>query len=104
VVLEVGVQAYPKSFDLLKIWTKSLKIWVNPTSFDFKKWHPRFAEKHTKTCFGVHTKKVFMIFVGKFVSKSCTKSFSGKNLSHPHNFVCSYIYDEKTPPSRLPPF
>jgi len=71
----------PKSFDLLKIWAKSLKmlakilkIWAKslkirikslniqakslkiwekwrPTLFDFKKWRPRFAEKQVKTIF-----------------------------------------------------
>jgi len=52
---------------LLKIGAKSLKIRVKWRSMllDFKKWRPRFAEKHMKTFFGGHTKK---------------RSFAGENL------------------------
>ena len=52
---------------LLKIWAKSLKIRVKWRSMlpDFKKWRPRFPEKHMKTFFGGHTKK---------------RSFVGENL------------------------
>jgi len=57
-----GYECTPKSFDLLKIWAKSLKIWAKPLKiwvkslkiqekwcpalFNFKKWRPTFAEKH----------------------------------------------------------
>jgi len=77
-----GCKCTPKSYDLLKIRAKSLKmltkilkiltkslkirtkslnilekflkIWAKwrPTLFDFKKWRPRFAEKQVKTIFG----------------------------------------------------
>jgi len=49
------VQGHPKSFDLLKILAKPLKIWIkslqiqakwHPALFDFKIWHPTSAEKH----------------------------------------------------------
>jgi len=40
----------------MKIWAK-----CGPT-FDFKKWHPTFPEKHKKTFFWrSYQKKVFMI-------------------------------------------
>jgi len=93
-----GVQAPTKSFDLLiirakslKIWAKSLKIWEKSlkirtkslnilaksltsaqkcrrTLFYFEKWRPRLAEKQVKTIFVGHTTKT--------VGKSFTITFS----------------------------
>jgi len=46
---------------------------------DFKKWRPKFAEKHTKTFFGGHNKKGLNdLGRREFVGKSCTKNFSEK--------------------------
>jgi len=85
---------------LLKIRAKSLKICAKSlnilekrraTLFDFIKWRPTFADKHTKTFFGGHPKKVFMIFEGKNCRQSRPKLFgqvwenSGKILRSPKN-------------------
>ena len=68
-----------KSFDLLKIWVKSLKIRVKmaPNVACFKKWRPRFAEKtHEDLLWRSHHKKVLMIFVGENLQvKAAQKTF-----------------------------
>ena len=45
---------------------------------DFKKWRPRFVEKHMKTFLEVTPKKCFNLCARNFVGKSCTKNVSGK--------------------------
>jgi len=50
---------------------------VRPWLLDFKKRRPRFAEKHMKTLFGGHTKKVVMIFVKKVCRKKLHKTLRG---------------------------
>jgi len=113
-VLEMGMQTHPKSFDLLKIWAKYLKIRVKiaPNVVWFQKWHSRFAEKHMKTCvWRSHEKMVFWSFWEKICKQKLHKKLfgpvwgnSGKNISHSKKFVCSYIYDEKAPAPPLHPF
>ena len=89
---EARWQAHPKSFALLKIWTKSRKIWVKPQKIWVRclkiraKWRPTFAEKHNQDLFlevtpksGLHArcgrkfvgKKAFRASLGKFGQKSC---------------------------------
>ena len=63
VVLEVGfevVQAHLQKFWIF--WKSEKNPWKSgykwrPALFDFKKWYPRFAEKHMKTTFWGHTKQ-----------------------------------------------
>jgi len=60
----------PKSFDLSKIRTKSLKkSWISgqkwcPTLLYLKKWCPTFAENTRRHFLMVTSEKVFMMFVG----------------------------------------
>ena len=77
---------------------KSGRKWRS-TFFDFKKWHPTFAEKHMKT-FSLrgHIKRGLYesLLWEKIWKKKSHKLFekvwenSGKNPSHPQKFACSY--------------
>jgi len=101
-----GVQAHPqklwfvanpgkipeKTGNSLKIWAKFLKIWEKPLKI-LEKMAPnvsRKRQKYMKTFIGGHTEQVFILSVGEFVGKSCTKTLpisSGKNPSHPQTFA-----------------
>ena len=64
-------------------WKSAQNLWKSgqkrrPTLFHFIKWRPTFAEKHTKTFFGDHPKKVFMIFEGKKIVGKVAQNVSGK--------------------------
>jgi len=97
-----GARTPPKIFELLKIRAKSLKIRAKsrPT-FDFFSPKPR---KHTNTFFGGHndcviSKKSLHGFVRKICREKSHKNFlskfwsnSGKSLSRPQTFACSYTY------------
>ena len=112
VVLGVGVQAHPKSFNLLKIWAASLKIRVKiaPNIVWLQKMARKVCRKTPEDLFGGHTKKGLDDLCGReCVGKICTKSFSetfgetrAKNHSQPPKFAYSSTYDEKSP--QLLPF
>ena len=76
--------------------------------YDFKKWHPMFAWKHTRPYFEGYTKKRSSWSLWEIIYRqSCTKTFRanlgkfGQNFV-PHKFACFHTYDEKSPPPLLP--
>jgi len=106
VVQEVGVQAPPKSFDLLKILAKSLKIWVKSLKI-WAKTAPNVCRKtQIRPFFRGHTKNRTSCSLQEKMEKiwatGAQKLFgqvwgnSGKNPSHPQTFACSYTYDKTT--------
>ena len=90
----------PSSFDLVKIRAKSLNIqaeslktWakVGPNVAGFlKKWCPTLlAESHEDLVGGYPNRRSAWENVR---TQKWPKHFSGKNLSHPQEFACSYTY------------
>jgi len=81
VVKEAGVRGCkftPKSFGLSKIRARSLKIWAKmaPNVVWIHKNEPNVCRRtHEEYFCEGHTKKVFMIFVGKICRQSRTKTF-----------------------------
>jgi len=79
---------------------KSGQKWRS-TLFDFKKWRPTFAEKHNLRPILEVTPKTHLhdLCGRKLWAKGAQKLFgkvwgnSGKNLSHPKKFACSYTYE-----------
>jgi len=104
----------PKSFDLLKIWTKAQRIRVKiaPNVVWLKKMAPKVCIKKTwRPFFGGCTKKRSSRSLwDKICSQKLHKKFSGKfgeiraKSFAPQTFACSYAYDEKAPPPPLPLF
>jgi len=109
-----GCKRITKSCDLLKIWAKALKIRVKiaPNVVWLQKLAPKVCIKTHEELFLVVTPKrdLHDLCGRKFVSKSCTKNFSGKfgeiraKSFAPQKFSCPYTYDEKAPPTPLPLF
>jgi len=116
-VLEVecrGCKLTPKSFHLLKIWAKALKVRVKiaPNVVRLQKMAPKICINTRENLFLEVTPKTGLhdLYGRKFVGKSCPKNFSGKfgeikakSFAHP-KFACSCTYDEKAPPPPLPLF
>jgi len=109
VLLEVvvqGVQALPKSSDLLKILVQ-----MAPSVAWLQKMAPKVCKKTHEDLFcRWHREKFFIIFLGEnLLAKVAQKRFRAslgkygqKNPSHPPKFACSCTY-EKEPPPRCPP-
>jgi len=96
------VQAHPQSFDLLKIWENSLKIW---TKNGAQRCLP--SKNGANVCRNTdeylfwrsHRNKLFMIFMGENLSTKVAQQLfgqvwrnSGKNPLHPQIFASSYTY------------
>ena len=87
----VGVQAHPKSFDLLKICAE-----MTPNVAWLQKMAPKVFRKTHEYVFRGHTKNGLNDLCGReFEAKVSQKTLrgvwgnSGKNHSHPQNFACT---------------
>ena len=88
-----GLQEHPQKF--LICWKSGQKPWKSgwkwcPTSFDFKKWRPRFTWKHMKIFFWrLHQKEVFMILWEKICRHKLLQKLFGQVCGNSGKILCT---------------